>query len=216
LSNRSKMFKSGVDGVFWTDVIHSSTVDMMTANGACGSYSVVLARLLKSMGYTVRIPQMIVNGQPAGHILVEVYSNGRWVVMDPLYDLYFVKPGGDLASFADVSRNWNYYKSQVPAEYNPDYTYQGVQYTNWNKVPVLMPAVHRVLSVFMNEHALATLSLRSYALRKYQMLDCILLLLIVPLSLGLIFKIVRFKLGWSFHFHRNSPQSPQSFTRSLS
>ena len=108
----------------------------MTTNGACGSYSYILSRLLNELKIPNRIAQMKVNGEYGGHILVEAKTPKGWIVLDGLYDLYFKKMNGELASFKDVQDNWNYFRDQVPANYNHQYRFEGVRYTNWSKIPV--------------------------------------------------------------------------------
>ncbi len=65
------------------------------------------------------------------------------MVLDPSYDLVFRKPDGNFASFSDVNSNWNWYKNQPPKDYNTDYKYEEVRYTNWNKIPLIMPTLKR-------------------------------------------------------------------------
>jgi hypothetical protein len=91
-------------------------------------------------------------------------------VLDGSYNLAFKKPDGSLASFSDVMNDWNYYKKQAPENYNFNYRYEGVRYTNWDKVPVVLPLVKSVLSVFMGKEELETLSIRTFFLRKFKVL----------------------------------------------
>jgi hypothetical protein len=135
-------------------------------NQACGAYAGTLARLLRVHGYDVRIAQMLDAPGDAGealHILVEVEIDGRWVVLDPSYGLAFRRPDGALASFADVQADWPSYAAQVPPGYDPRYRYAGVRYTNWGKVPVLLPAFREVLRLFLGDRV-DTLSVRVYLL----------------------------------------------------
>ncbi|HEY8895207.1 MAG TPA: hypothetical protein VIM79_10355, partial [Niastella sp.] len=46
----------------------------------------------------------------------------------------------------------------------------GVRYTNWDKVPVVLPLVKNVLSVFMGKESTETLSIRTFFLRKFSVL----------------------------------------------
>jgi len=150
--------------------IHPVTVDLQTASNACGSYAYILSRILSELNITNRIAQMKVNGKYGGHILVEAKTSKGWVVLDGSYNLLFRKPDGAMASFADVMANWDFYKKQVPADYNFMYSYQGVQYTNWNKIPVLMPMIKNILSVFIGKEEAENYSFRTYLLRKYNLL----------------------------------------------
>lgn len=176
LEARSKVFSQEATGGVIDNLIHPVSADMMTAEGSCGSYSMVLARLLQTMGYNTRFAQMRVQDGSIGHIVIEARADHGWVVLDPRYNLYFEQSNGQLASFDEVAANWAAYAHQTPAGYDPRYNYKGVRYTNWNKVPLLLPALHSTLSLFMPKDRLAHFSLRNYFLNKYMICRNILML----------------------------------------
>ncbi|MDX2045312.1 MAG: transglutaminase domain-containing protein [Chitinophagaceae bacterium] len=193
-STRNQYFSHSRLNSFKASNLQPLTFHLMTAQGSCGSYSLVLARILQELNYEVRFPQMKVNGNYGGHISIEVKADDGWIVLDPFYNHYFIKPGGGLASFADVQANWDHYKKQVPQGYNMDYNYQGVRYTNWNKIPVLMPALKKVLDITIGKEKADKLSLRNIVLRKFYFIFIVLLSLYIPLtiySLFLFFKTPR-------------------------
>jgi len=174
--------------------IQPVSVDLMTAQGACGSHAYVLARLLQEMNIEIRIPQMTVQGQSAGHIIVEAKTAEGWVVLDALSNVYFTKPDGNLAGFDDVKNNWNYYQRQVPGNYNMAYRYEGVRYTNWDKIPVVMPLIKNVMYWTMGKERTDSYSLRSLGLNKYKVLFNITLgayLLVILFSINLYIKARR-------------------------
>ncbi len=142
------------------------TVDLMSGKGDCGSYSLVFARLLQTLGYDVRIAQMKVGDIYGGHIFAEVKQNGKWVVADPLYNLTFRNSNQELASFGEIQSNWDYYKQQVPGNYVMDYSYEDVRYTNWNKIPVLMPIVKKTLNMVLGTEEADGVSFRMLMIRK--------------------------------------------------
>ncbi len=147
---------------------------------ACGSYSVVLCRILQNLHYNTRLLQMKVRDNQACHTVLEVQSSTGWVVLDPLYNLYFKRPDGRLASFDDVSHSWDsFYHAQAPANYNTRYDYAGARYTNWNSFPVVMPLLKRILGIFMEKERLAHFSLRVYFVKKYMILKYISLMLLI-------------------------------------
>jgi len=193
LRRRSDIFKNSQTGGILDEYIHPVSADIITAEGACGSYSSILCRVLNAMGYTTRFAQMTVNGINGGHIIAEVKTNFGWVVLDPLYNLYFTKPNGHMASFDEVATDWKHYSQQVPQGYNPQYSYAGVRYTNWNKIPVLMPLAKSFISLFMSKDALDHFSIRSYLLRKYMVCANLLLVFMVPFSIMIIYRVVRVK-----------------------
>lgn len=169
-------------------LIHPVTVDLQTAKGACGSYSYILSRLLSELKIPNRIAQMKVGDLYGGHILVEAKTSKGWVVLDGSYDLFFTKPDGAFASFADVQGNWEYYQKQVPQGYNYAYRYEGVRYTNWNKIPVIMPFMKSVVALFWGKEV-DTFSLRTYFVRKFHVLfQCTVFIF----SLLLIIAMVRY------------------------
>jgi len=147
-----------------------ATIDLMTGDGACGSYSTVLARILKAGGYQVRIAHMSVNNHPAGHMVVEAKKRSNWIVLDPLLQQYFKKPDGGLASFKDVQENWAYYQLQTRSNYVPDYKYESVRYTNWDKIPLFGNFIQSSLGIVIGKERTNDLAVRSYILRKYQFL----------------------------------------------
>ena len=54
LNRRTEIFTGGPTGGFLDDIIHPVSADMMTADGACGSYSAILSRVLNTMGFETR------------------------------------------------------------------------------------------------------------------------------------------------------------------
>ena len=171
------------------NLLHSSTVDLMTGNGACGSASVILARILKANNFQVRIAQMQVDNVWGGHMITEVKKNDGWIVMDPLFDVYFKKPDGHFASFKEVHFNWNYFKKQLPANYPPEYNYKDVRYTNWDKYPLIGPLINKALILFMGKAKADSICIRAYLLRNYYLLfwGTVFLLILTVVQTGIVF-----------------------------
>lgn len=151
-------------------LFHPSTIDLMTGNGACASYAAVLARILKANDMKVRIGQMKVNGKYGGHMFVETETENGWIVLDPMFNLAFKKHDGTIAGFNDLHTKWNEYQSQTPENYNPDFNFAGVRYTNWNKIPIITPAIKSCLDFTIGKEKAETISIRPYFLRIYNKL----------------------------------------------
>lgn len=172
--------------------IHPVTYDLMTTRGACGSYCMVLSRILTELNISNRIVQMKAGEVYGAHIVVEVeLSNNKWAVLDPSYNVYYQKADGSLANFAEVGADWDTFKKQVPENYDMTYRYEGSRYTNWNKIPVVMPAIREVLELTIGEEKTATFSMRTLFLRKFHIIflaltTCYLLMLSI-----LLFKYLR-------------------------
>jgi len=226
MTNRESVFEGKPLNGIKAGLLHPTTIDLMTANGACGSFSYVLARLYEGYRFPVRIAQMQAKGKYAAHNIVEVKTNDGWVVVDPLFDVYFKKPGGQLASFADVQANWDYYRQQLPKNYDSNYRYAGVRYSNWTKVPVIFPAIKKVLDLTIGKQEADTISIRTYFLRMYDICFGVTLVLFmivffltlvklikakvfpqknIPLTFSNIFKYLRIRV-----FERQIPEQSQA------
>lgn len=152
-----------------SNVIQPLTVDLMTGQGACGSYTLVLARLLEEMNFPFRLIQMKVEGKFGGHIILEAeYAKDKWAVLDPIYNVYFKSKDGELANFDDVQNNWNYYVSQLPTNYDKRYCYEDKRYTNWEKIPIIMPLLKKSLEFFWGKDKVKRFSLRGLVLNKFR------------------------------------------------
>lgn len=137
----------------------------LASGGACGSFSHVLGRLLHQAEIPFRIIQMQCHPDSgACHILVEAKVDEDWVVLDPLFNLYFPTSTG-LATFSEVKQNWGYYKTLTPPNYRMMYDYQHMRRTNWDKVPFIMPIAQKIVSLFADPKQI---SLRSHVLNLYR------------------------------------------------
>ena len=181
--NRLQVFNNKEIHTLKSDLIRPVTFDLITGNGACGSYSYVLSRILRELNVETRFAQMKVNGKFGGHITVEAKSGNKWVSLDPSYNLMFKSTNGQYASFSEISSNWNYYKNQVPENYDQSYSYDDVQYTNWAKVPLVMPALKKFITLVKGEKAAQEFSIRNLFLRKFDVLFKITLVIYILLTL---------------------------------
>lgn len=194
MSNRANTFTDadvpGLEPVFF----HSVSEDLMTTNGACGSYALVLARLLDAYQYPVRIAQMKSGKVFGAHNVVEVNTGASWIVLDPTYNISFTRPDARLASFADVRQNWNYYAPQVPKEYNLSYRYEDVRYTNWEKFPILLPSIKALLNVTLGPQKTSTISLRTLFLKIYAIYFYCTLICYLPIVLFTFRRLIQIKI----------------------
>ena len=167
----------------------SSDVHLMDGKGACGSYAGVLTRILQRAGFESRLAQMKCEDEWGCHIVVETTIDGKLAVLDPMYNVAFKNKGGSLVSFSEVGERWSYFQQQIPNGYPAAYQYEDVRYTNWGKIPVLMPLIKTVLNVFMGSNA-DEVSVRSYVLNIY-FVYLILLTFIYAILILVTFRFVR-------------------------
>lgn len=193
MNNKGSIFSKGDLGPE-ADVIHSTDIDLMTTRGACGSYSQVLARILKTYHFPVRIAQMKADGYFGAHNIVEAKIGDNWVVLDPTFNLYFTRPDARLASFGDVRDNWKYYSKQVPVGYNPIYRYEDVRYTNWTKIPVISPALRSLLTLVIGREKTNTFSMRTLFMNTYQVYLYVLIAFYIPILLLTFRGLVKTKI----------------------
>jgi hypothetical protein len=126
--------------------------------------------------------------------VLEVNTNTGWAVLDPTFDVYFKKPNAGMASFADVEGNWKYYTSQLPAGYDTSYKYEDVRYTNWEKIPILLPAVKKTLDFLLGEQRAGKISMRTYFLKVYDIYFYLTLLIYIPIFFVTFKRFVKTKV----------------------
>jgi hypothetical protein len=184
LEDRLKVFsdKSYVSFRDW--LFPSGDVQLMDGRGACGSHAHVLGRLLDRAGIDFRGVQMYcADSNTWGcHATIEAYADGKWIAVDPLYNVVFP------VSAAEVGRNWDTYKALTPRGYDMKYKYAGVRYTNWSKIPVIMPAIKTVLDFAAPEFA-STFSVRRYVLNVYRVYEVGLLSLLFAVAAYLLLRM---------------------------
>jgi len=185
LLNPRKNFFGGKEWLSVRDKLLRSSDVQMLDGGACGTHSHVLAKLLKQSNIPIRIAQMKCGNEYGCHIVVEAKLSNKFVVLDPLYNLSFRNTNGQLASFSEISQDWDFYKKQVPEDYVMKMKYEGVRYTNWDKIPVLMPLLKKLLTTFFGDDA-ENISIRSYVLNLY-LTYFYFLMATLPFFLGLSF-----------------------------
>jgi len=197
LFNRASVFTENIeDGLndLKIDYLHPATIDLMTARGACGSYSLVLARILQNYHLPVRIAQMKARGRYGAHNIIEVELRSGWTVLDPTFNLYFTKPNEGLASFADVKSNWSYYSKQLPKGYDSSYRYADARYTNWQKIPVILPLAKKILDLSIGKERADGFCMRVYLLRMYDIYFYFTLLLFIPILMITLKRSIKIKL----------------------
>jgi len=148
-------------------MLNSGDLALNEGTGACGSYTHVLARALRTAGLPVRIAQMRCAEKWGCHILLETQVDGHWAVLDPSFDLAFYNRDGSLASFKQVRADWTRHRTSLPVDYPIQYAYEAVRYTNWTKIPWLMPALKQLLDAALGANA-DQISIRAHVLNLYR------------------------------------------------
>lgn len=90
--------------------LHSSVIALM-GGYACYMHSQVLGSMLKAAGFKYRNFSMWKNGK--NHNVAETFLNGKWIVLDPLFNQSFVDSNGNLIGKDMIHQQWSYYKNQI-------------------------------------------------------------------------------------------------------
>ena len=116
--------------------------------GACDSHSRVVLAMLRASGVPSRPLEHQDRAGRSIHTVVEARIAGRWVVADPLYGIVFRRRDGSLATASDLRQDRALFLSQVEHVRGYDvqrYDFDPAGHINWDKIPVVLPAVHAAL-----------------------------------------------------------------------
>ena len=122
----------------------SSSEQLHDPSGACASFSHVLAKCLLTEGIEVRKVGLMRGQVKAVHHVIEAKLDGRWALMDAVFNQVFRAPDGHLVDAREVGQNWAFYSQQVSADYNRSYDYSGFYHTNWDRIPLVGWVVKRI------------------------------------------------------------------------
>jgi hypothetical protein len=173
MQTRSAIFQ-GKEQLSWKQsVFQSADIHLMYGSGACGGYSMVLARTLQALGYKVRIGQLkAIKGGWGAHIIIEYYSNllHKWVMIDPLFQFIPRTKGGNMASIQYLAKHWSDFEAQMPEDFKNQYRYNDVRYTNWGKFGGIAKPYYGLAKLFMGKAYADTICLRMYGLSTFPLL----------------------------------------------
>jgi hypothetical protein len=140
----------------------------INGDGDCGVYSKILSRLLIRAGIKVRLGQMKCDNIWACHIIVEAKINNKWIIADPTYNVIFKNRNNQMTEFNEIKNNFEYFRSQVPSNYNLEYDYDDMRYTNWEKMPIITVSAAKIISFLKPNTKYHDISLKIYLLNIYK------------------------------------------------
>lgn len=129
--------------------------------GGCGSSSRVVMALLDASGIESRSLILRDSAGRRVHAVVNAKIAGRWAVADPLYGLVFTRPSGEIVTAEELRKDQALFLANT--ERNPSYpsavfTYDNYALMNWEKIPVILPAIRWALSRTIGEERTASIS----------------------------------------------------------
>jgi hypothetical protein len=83
----------------WTRTTMPELILSSVGGGLCGTRSAVLTNILVALGYKAR------SWCIEGHVVTEVFSDGRWKVLDPDSGVYFFNDEKQIASYKELCDN---------------------------------------------------------------------------------------------------------------
>jgi hypothetical protein len=173
MQSRSAIFQGKEQLSLKQNVLRSADIHLMYGSGACGGYSMVLARTLQVMGYEVRIGQLkAIKGGWGAHIIIEYYSTTlrRWIMIDPLFQFIPRTKNGKMASVKYLAKYWAAFEGQMPDDFKNQYRYTNVRYTNWDKFGGILKPYYHLAKFFMGKPYADTICLRMYRLSTFPLL----------------------------------------------
>jgi hypothetical protein len=197
--NRSDLFHDHQNFSIKQRIFQSADRDLMYGSGACGGFSKVLARALQLKGYKVRIAQLkTLSYGYGGHTVVEFFSLScqSWVMVDPILHGIFIQANGKWAGIKEVMNHWSVYEAQMPEKFRREYRYDGVRYTNWDKLGFLSRGVKAFLDGIMGKERADELCLRTYFLSPYP----------TYFTLTLSVYVLLLMIGWRLFYKKHTPR----------
>lgn len=189
------------------DFVRSSTdQQLMCPDGACASFAMVFVRTCQVAGFDARISHLM-KGDSSAHMVGEVLLNDKWVYVDPQWNVCFHSSAESLASFDEISADWDTYLKQVDETTRNGYVSYGItstsrQNTNWSKIPVIMPLAKSALDQTIGKVAADRISLRSFFLNSHRTFFILTIIALVAIN-GIRFYIWR----RSRHWEHRSPET---------
>jgi hypothetical protein len=127
--------------------------------GSCGSHSRVVTAMLEARGVPSRLRLLLDDRGRSLHTVVEARAGGRWVVGDAAFGVAFFRRDGVPATAADLAADTAFFRAQVDtiAGYQRSFDYNSTTLLNWQKVPVVLPALRAGLERVLGPERVAEL-----------------------------------------------------------
>jgi Transglutaminase-like superfamily len=126
-----------------------NTLNYQQLLDVCGTASNAFVNLAQSSGIPARRLLLLDENRRSKHVVVEVYVDDRWIIVDPSYHTILRLPGGRMVS-RDELRNSDIFRAATSAipGYPPDYTYDRTVHVRLSRIPFvgryLRPTLHLI------------------------------------------------------------------------
>jgi hypothetical protein len=128
--------------------------------GGCGSHTRVVVALLQASGVRCRPLFLLDDRGRSIHTVVQALIGGRWVVSDALYGIVYRTRDGRLATAADLAADTANFWAQTRShgDYSREFDYDRVSIMNWQKLPVVLPALGAALELVAGRERVAEIA----------------------------------------------------------
>lgn len=83
----------------------------LSEGGWCGNYVRVFIAFAAQEGYPAH--KFHIQSDGRSHTLAEVYYDGQWRIIDPFFNLVYLRPDGDMATFEELRENPEWLETPV-------------------------------------------------------------------------------------------------------
>jgi len=125
------------------------TLNYQQLLAVCGSATNAFLNLSRSAGLETRRLLLLTPERTAKHVVVEVYLEGRWVIVDPSYRLLMKDARGNLLTRKDLQNleTLREATSSLP-HYPPEYTYERFAHVRLAALPFHGAGLRKLLDFF--------------------------------------------------------------------
>lgn len=103
----------------------------------CGSAAVAFVLLASSLGIPARSLLLLNERGVVQHVAAEVWLDGRWVVVDPVFGMAMKDKRGHWLSKEDLKNPETLRSVTRNVPYPSNYTFDRTAYINWRKLPLV-------------------------------------------------------------------------------
>jgi hypothetical protein len=128
---------SRLKGISERDRTPASSLRFEKSMRDCGSATNAFVHLALSAGIPARGLLLLNERGITQHVVAEVWLNGRWVVVDPIFGLAMKDENGRWLTREDLRDPKILRRATRHIDYPPNYTYDRTSYINWRKVPLI-------------------------------------------------------------------------------
>ena len=172
----------------WRSLVIGSVGDHLAAAcGECGAYAGILARTAQLAGWEVRLVQILDPNETCLHVANELRTTDGWMFVDAMFEVVGQPASGSgVLDAPALAVHWREHPEEATEEYaRYGWIPERYRYTNWQAIPLVLPAVRKVLETVKGTRWVDGVSLRTYSLNMHRVrmwlaLTISALLVIVP------------------------------------